>query len=212
VRQIRGHAFKKHFVGPRKSDNWNHFVCFYVSLQDGLRFILWHVTYTRNTTVTFLPVSCLFPISCRGRNTGHPKILRNIPPYSCQYVMPLKAMCQDWGTIFGGNLSLPISLFNYAKNFKSNLIIFVRFEVLTAVTMMNAVFWDVVLCRSCVNWRFGGTYRVYLHGRKIRERGTSVSRWLQTEPPVETPQLYKNRKGGIVGHVGNQQKGERNGL
>jgi hypothetical protein len=34
---------------------------------------------------------------------------------------------------------------------------------------------------SCVNRRFGGTYRLHLQGRKIRERGTSVSRWLQTD-------------------------------
>jgi hypothetical protein len=33
----------------------------------------------------------------------------------------------------------------------------VRFEVFTAVTMKNAVFWDVTPCRSCVNRRFGGT-------------------------------------------------------
>jgi hypothetical protein len=50
----------------------------------------------------------------------------------------------------------------------------VRFEVFTAVTMKNAVFWDVVTCRSCVNRRFGGTYRLHLYGRKIRERGTNV--------------------------------------
>jgi hypothetical protein len=37
----------------------------------------------------------------------------------------------------------------------------------------------VALCRSCVK-RFGGTYRLHLQGRWIRERGTSVSRWLQT--------------------------------
>jgi hypothetical protein len=55
----------------------------------------------------------------------------------------------------------------------------VRFEVFTAVTMKNAVFWDVAPCTSCVNRRFGGKYRLHLHGRKIRERGTSVSRWLQ---------------------------------
>jgi hypothetical protein len=42
----------------------------------------------------------------------------------------------------------------------------------------------VALCRSYVNRRFGGTYRLHLQGRKIRERWTSVSRWLQTEPPV----------------------------
>jgi hypothetical protein len=32
-----------------------------------------------------------------------------------------------------------------------------------------------------------------------------VSRWLQTEPPVENTQLYKNREGGReLGHMGNQ--------
>jgi hypothetical protein len=46
--------------------------------------------------------------------------------------------------------------------------------------MKNTVFWDVALCRSCVNQRFGGTYRLHLQGKKIRERGTSVSRWLKS--------------------------------
>jgi hypothetical protein len=59
----------------------------------------------------------------------------------------------------------------------------VRFEVFTAVTMKNSVSWDVTPCRFCVNRRFGGTYRLYLHGRKIRERGTSVSRWQQYVNP-----------------------------
>jgi hypothetical protein len=31
-----------------------------------------------------------------------------------------------------------------------------RFEVLTLVTMKNAVFWDVTPCDSCKNRRFGG--------------------------------------------------------
>jgi hypothetical protein len=39
---------------------------------------------------------------------------------------------------------------------------YVRFEVFTAVSMKNAVFWDVAPCRSCVNRRFGGTYRLHL--------------------------------------------------
>jgi hypothetical protein len=47
--------------------------------------------------------------------------------------------------------------------------------------MKHVVFWDVAPCSSFVNRRFGGTYRHQLEGRKIRERGTSVSRWLQTE-------------------------------
>jgi hypothetical protein len=41
--------------------------------------------------------------------------------------------------------------------------------------MKNAVFWDVAPCRSCVTRRFGGTYRLHIQGRKIRERGTSES-------------------------------------
>jgi hypothetical protein len=35
--------------------------------------------------------------------------------------------------------------------------IVVRFEVFTAVTMKNGVFWDVTLCGSCKNRRFRGT-------------------------------------------------------
>jgi hypothetical protein len=30
--------------------------------------------------------------------------------------------------------------------------------------LKNAVFWDVPLCSSCVNRRFGGTYRLNLQG------------------------------------------------
>jgi hypothetical protein len=33
----------------------------------------------------------------------------------------------------------------------------IRFEVFTAVTMKNNVFWDVTPCGSCKNRRFGGT-------------------------------------------------------
>jgi hypothetical protein len=35
-----------------------------------------------------------------------------------------------------------------------------------------------------------------------------VSRWLQTELPVENTQLYKNGKGRRVDHIGNQLRGE----
>jgi hypothetical protein len=78
--------------------------------------------------------------------------------------------------------------------------------------MKNAVFWDVAPCRSCINRRFGRTYRLHIQGRKIREQGTSVSMWLQTESPVENTQLYKNTKGVRVGHMGNQWRGEGKGL
>jgi hypothetical protein len=33
---------------------------------------------------------------------------------------------------------------------------YLRFEVFTAVTMKNGVFWDVTPCGSCKNRRFGG--------------------------------------------------------
>jgi hypothetical protein len=39
---------------------------------------------------------------------------------------------------------------------------FLRFEVFTAVTMKNGVFWVVTPCGSCKNRRFGGTRR-HLH-------------------------------------------------
>jgi hypothetical protein len=38
----------------------------------------------------------------------------------------------------------------------NKVFMYVRFEVFTAATMKNAIFWDVALCRSCVNWRFRG--------------------------------------------------------
>jgi hypothetical protein len=42
-----------------------------------------------------------------------------------------------------------------AKN--TTVYCFVRFEVFTAMTMKNGIFWDVTPCGSCKNRRFGGT-------------------------------------------------------
>jgi hypothetical protein len=55
----------------------------------------------------------------------------------------------------------------------------------------NAVFWDVSLCRSCMNRRFGGLYRLHLQGRKIRERGTSVNRCLHISTRIQVLKLYQ---------------------
>jgi hypothetical protein len=41
----------------------------------------------------------------------------------------------------------------------------VRFEVFTAMTMKNIVFWDMAPCGSGSNRRFGGTYRLHLQDR-----------------------------------------------
>jgi hypothetical protein len=38
----------------------------------------------------------------------------------------------------------------------ASLVFFVRYEVFTAVTIKNGVFWDVAPCGSCKNRRFGG--------------------------------------------------------
>jgi hypothetical protein len=54
-------------------------------------------------------------------------------------------------------------------------LIFVRFEVLSAVTMKRTIFWDVTLCSPVdVHQRFGGTYCLHLQGQKV---STARSRW-----------------------------------
>jgi hypothetical protein len=45
----------------------------------------------------------------------------------------------------------------YFRILDRNRMYLLRFEVLTTVTMKNAVFWNVALCRSCMKRRFGGT-------------------------------------------------------
>jgi hypothetical protein len=45
---------------------------------------------------------------------------------------------------------------------------YVRLEVFMAVTMKNGIFWDVTLCASCKDRRFGGIYRLKHQGDKSR--------------------------------------------
>jgi hypothetical protein len=52
---------------------------------------------------------------------------------------------------------------------------YVRFEVFTAVTMKNGVFWDVTPRASCKNRRFGGTWRLHHQGDKNRRSRKNVS-------------------------------------
>jgi hypothetical protein len=51
----------------------------------------------------------------------------------------------------------------------------VKFEVFTAGTMKNCVFWDVTPCGSCENRRFGGTCRFRNQGDKIGELGATLA-------------------------------------
>jgi hypothetical protein len=52
---------------------------------------------------------------------------------------------------------------------------FCRFEVCTAVTMKNAVFWDVTPRGSCKNWRFGWTSLLHDQGEKNQRVRNNVS-------------------------------------
>jgi hypothetical protein len=52
---------------------------------------------------------------------------------------------------------------------------YVRFEVFTAVTMKNGVFWVVTPCGSCKNRRFGGTQRLLHQVTRIGELRTTLA-------------------------------------
>jgi hypothetical protein len=52
-------------------------------------------------------------------------------------------------------------------------IFLVRFEVFTALTMKNGIFWYVTSCGSCKNQRFGGNYHLYHEGGKNWQAGTT---------------------------------------
>jgi hypothetical protein len=52
----------------------------------------------------------------------------------------------------------------------------VRFEVSTAVTMMIIIFWEMTLCGSYKNRRFGGSYHLHLQGERDEQvQGETVS-------------------------------------
>jgi hypothetical protein len=53
---------------------------------------------------------------------------------------------------------------------------YVRFEVFTAVTMKNAVFWDITPCDSCKNRGFRGTYPLHRQGDKNRRNRNVCSK------------------------------------
>jgi hypothetical protein len=61
-----------------------------------------------------------------------------------------------WNCIIIGRLQIAV-----------DIIIYVGFEVLTAVVMKSTVFWDITPCSPLsVSRRFGGTYRLHREGRK----------------------------------------------
>jgi hypothetical protein len=46
---------------------------------------------------------------------------------------------------------------NVMVHYSETCLVYVRFEVFTAMTMKNVVYWDVTPCGSCKNRHFGGT-------------------------------------------------------
>jgi hypothetical protein len=55
---------------------------------------------------------------------------------------------------------------------------FVGFEVFTAVVMKSVIFCDMKPCSPLsVNRRFGGTYRLHLHGLRNKFSKKPASRW-----------------------------------
>jgi hypothetical protein len=48
-----------------------------------------------------------------------------------------------------------------------------RFEIFTAVTTKNVVFWDVTPCGSCTKRRFGGTYSLHYQGNGVTSQKTA---------------------------------------
>jgi hypothetical protein len=52
---------------------------------------------------------------------------------------------------------------------------FLWFEVFMAMSMKNAVFWDVTTCGSCKNRRFGGMYRLHYQGKNTERSQNNIS-------------------------------------
>jgi hypothetical protein len=78
-----------------------------------------------------------------------------------------------------------ISISPHAPNSRVKNYYSVIFEVLTAVTMKNVVFWDVAPCRCCVNRRFGRTYRLDLQRNQREQMAAAV--YLPTYLPTYLP-------------------------
>jgi hypothetical protein len=70
---------------------------------------------------------------------------------------------QQWHNWSPENISANLSLLKV-----SNATSLVRSEIFTAVTMDNAIFWDVMKCVSRRNRRFGGTQHLNHQGDKNR--------------------------------------------
>jgi hypothetical protein len=81
---------------------------------------------------------------------------------------------------------------------KTELILWKHFIIFThshtLSSMKNVVFWDVALCTSCVNRRFGGKYRLHLQGIKSA-----------SEEPVWPGGCRLSHQSKITSYIGSEQ-------
>jgi hypothetical protein len=78
-------------------------------------------------------------------------------------------VCRMWSDSLPSYWAKPLH-----KMYKEYYYYYLEFEVFTAATMNNVVFWEVSPCGSCKNRRFRVQYRLHLQGKKIRERWLTV--------------------------------------
>jgi hypothetical protein len=64
---------------------------------------------------------------------------------------------------------------HYVSATESSQLMLCKIEVFTAVTMKNAIFWDVAPCVSCKNRRFGGATASIIRVIRIGELGTTLA-------------------------------------
>jgi hypothetical protein len=61
----------------------------------------------------------------------------------------------------------------YPSTHEDALMFYIGNEVLTAAVTNGVTLWNIAPCSSYVNRRFGGAYRLHIHGKKLAEQESS---------------------------------------
>jgi hypothetical protein len=116
------------------------------------------------TPITGFPLrqssSVCLPLGCRASDLGCTlRLLVRIPFVSGFTVRPVPGLRVLKGSWFDelGRILKETSWHNRTSRGRQKYVCRLIFEVFTAVTMKNGIFWDVTPCGSCKNRRFGGT-------------------------------------------------------
>jgi hypothetical protein len=129
-----------------------------------------------------------------------------------------------WGGNPGSKLLQNVSSYlpNYTASYprRHYILIYVGFEVLTAVIKNSFLFWDITPYSPLkVNRRFGRTCWLRLHGRRIsRARKHRESRWRAEQSACRNFGLYRKQEGNggqwvpVGSPVGQNQPPVPNGL